>query len=352
MRIYKRGPSYWAQWRGRRFSLQTSDRKAADLEFARIQREAADPAYRPANAATLREALEAFVANRIQRRRAEGTVRQYGVHASHICRILGAETPLPAIEATQIDRYLETRDDEGASTQTQWKELCTLRGALRIARRRKQYPHALDVVMPEDFEGATSKPGTRALPLPDVARLVASLPDERAAVVAFIVAVGADWASVEAAQPGDVDVGLGTALVRGTKTATRWRTVPILRPFRALAKLAAEGLPFEPWQNVRRDLAVACRRAGVERVTPRDLRRSHGTILRALGVEPSLIAPMLGHADSRMVERIYGRLTPDALAALMRARTGTRKVRGARHAKADRRKPARKKPVRRSRFAD
>jgi integrase len=178
-----------------------------------------------------------------------------------------------------------------------------------------------------DFDGAASKPGTRHLSLPDVARLVAALPRERAAVVAFLVAFGADWSSVLVAAPGDIDLEAGTALIRGTKTETRWRRLPILAPFRKLAKLAAAGLPFKPWGNVRRDLAVACRRLGLERVTPRDLRRSHGQALRALGVEPQLIAPMLGHVDSRMVERVYGRITPEALGSLMRARTGTPTVR-------------------------
>jgi integrase len=54
-----------------------------------------------------------------------------------------------------------------------------------------------------------------------------------------------------------------------------------------------------------RDIAAACRRAGVPRVTPRDLRRSHGKALAAAGVAPHLIGRMLRHTDSRMAERTY-----------------------------------------------
>ena len=78
-----------------------------------------------------------------------------------------------------------------------------------------------------------------------------------------------------------------------------------------------------------RDIRAACRRASIPEVTPRDLRRSHAKILRALGVEPHLIAGMLGHADSRMVERVYGRLAPAELGALVlgQVKRGTPEVR-------------------------
>lgn len=39
----------------------------------------------------------------------------------------------------------------------------------------------------------------------------------------------------------------------------------------------------------------------------RDLRRSHGKALAALGVAPHLIGGMLRHTDSRMAERVYAK---------------------------------------------
>jgi integrase len=174
--------------------------------------------------------------------------------------------------------------------------------------------------MPHNFK-IEYTPGTTALNLVEVGRLLAVLPARRAAVCAYIVATGADWKSVALAEKKDVSLRKGTVLVRGSKNRHRWRTIPILGPFRAMATQAVAAIPFAFWGNVRRDLAVACRHAHVTKVTPRDLRRTHGSILRSLGIEPHLIGKMLGHADSRMVERIYGQLPPDALAALMRART-------------------------------
>jgi integrase len=351
VRIYRRGKVYWAQLHGRQFSLKTTDREAAELAFRIAQRQAVDPTYRAPDQTSLAVALERFEAQQTQRGRAAGTVKQYGVHASHLARVLGADAALASIAAPEVDHYLATRHAEGASSQTQWKELCTLRGALKLARRHGSYPHALDTVMPHAFEGASSTPRDGHLTLDQVGKLVATLPPERAAVVAFIAATAADWRSVELARPGDIDLKAGTALVRGSKNEHRWRTVPILPPFKKWATLAAGTLargPFAPWGNVRRDLEVACRAAGVPYATPRDLRRSHAKALRAAGVEPHLIGKMLGHADSRMVERVYGQLAPEALAALMRGRTQT----PVRQRKAKKSPKPRKKAARRKSTAD
>jgi len=114
-------------------------------------------------------------------------------------------------------------------------------------------------------------------------------------------------------------------MVRGTKRATRWRTVPIgSRDQRTLLEYAVQhakgprdGALFLAWQNIRRDLREACKRVGIESCSPNDLRRTCLSWLRASGVAPHLLAPVAGHADSRMVERVYGRLQPSELAALI-----------------------------------
>src|SRR2546425_5097005 len=53
------------------------------------------------------------------------------------------------------------------------------------------------------------------------------------------------------------------------------------------------------------------------RVSSHDLRRTFGTWLRADGVPVSVDAAMLGHADSRMAERVYAKLPPDLLRDLL-----------------------------------
>jgi hypothetical protein len=44
--------------------------------------------------------------------------------------------------------------------------------------------------------------------------------------------------------------------------------------------------------------------------------------LRDAGVETDFIYPVLGHKDSRMVQRIYTKITPEALGEALRARVG------------------------------
>jgi len=320
-RLYKRGRIWWYQFRGERYSTKCTDKKAAELESREIERRVSDPTYQASHGATLADVYPDFIAQQQQRGRARGTLKMYDTHLAHLGRVFGDDATLASLNATRLDGYVNTRHREGAQSPTIHKELTTLRGMLKLARRHGKYPFALDEVMPL-VDGA-SKPGTRHLTAQQVPKLLAQLQPKRAAFVAFIVATAADLSSVEVAEKGDIDLKAGTILVRGTKTNHRWRSVPILKPFAKYAARAAKGLPFEPWGNVRRDLEVACRHAKVPRVTPRDLRRTHGSILRQLGVEPHLIGKMLGHADSRMVEKVYGQLPADALGKLLGARVGT-----------------------------
>lgn len=134
----------------------------------------------------------------------------------------------------------------------------------------------------------------------------------RVATCAYILAFGADWCAVERAERYD----LGTAehcerfvLIRGTKNAKRWAEVPVVHPFQEFAEIAREWLvkhgSFPAWDSSTRDLARACARADLPRITVRDLRRSHGKALRALGVDSDTIGDMLRHTDSRMAKKVY-----------------------------------------------
>ncbi len=142
--------------------------------------------------------------------------------------------------------------------------------------------------------------------------------DDRAGRVAtccYILAFAADWCAVERAERFDLGSSEHCnllALIRGTKNAQRWAEVPVVHPFQPFAEVARAWLvkhgSFPSWGKQRtRDLALACKRAGLPRITPRDLRRTHGKSLAALGVAPHLIGGMLRHSDSRMAERVSAR---------------------------------------------
>ena len=64
------------------------------------------------------------------------------------------------------------------------------------------------------------------------------------------------------------------------------------------------GTPMNP-SNVRRDLALLTERAGLGRWHPNELRNSAASLLSAAGVPMEEVMDLLGHTDTRMLERVY-----------------------------------------------
>lgn len=363
-RLYLRGRVWWG-WlydlAGKRRDFSTRQRnKATAREVAReYERRAADPNYARADA-TLTGALQLLLKDREEGTLATpptcatATLEMYQVKAGTLTRLLETDAlgnyvplPLASLSATVVDDYIARRRKEWAlppraaklnergevleparpgrhiRDATIHKEMVTLSGALRLALRRGLWTGNLDAVMPQAFS-PEYKPRERRLSVPELEALLGELTPDRAARVAFIVSTSAEWIATERALDQDISIDLGMVLVRGSKNSNRFRTVPIVSADQhSLLEHAvrhargAEGRLFNPWGNARRDLAQACERAGIPTCSPNDLRRTCASWLRAAGVRPSDIAPVMGHADSRMVEKVYGRLTPSELGEVL-----------------------------------
>jgi integrase len=212
--------------------------------------------------------------------------------------------------------------------------------------------------MPEGFSAAY-QPRRRFLPGHEAQLLLAQLTPDRAARVAFILATGARWSESERAMRADIDWRRSVVQLRGTKTVAALRAVPIVgASFDLLQHVErfAEGTSgklFRSWGSCRRDLSEACKRAtrdlvnahiesrgkrinemseadmhslgdelAIAPVSPNDLRRTYATWLRQHGTEPHLIAVALGHTDSRMAERVYGRMPVEFLGRQLAQRLG------------------------------
>jgi len=332
-RLYKRGSIWWCAYydpgkRRRLASTRCTDRRAAERAAARLEREAADPRHAAAHATTLQHALERLVTDRIARGRADGTVSMYRSKGGHLRRLLGADLSLAELDARAVDDYVAARLEEHAARTTIGKELTTLRAALKLAKRRGELVIDVEAVMPVGWTTGYKPRATVLCRARDLQRLVDELLPDRAAHVAFIVATGARWSESLRATRSDVDLAAGFVRLRGTKTASAAATVPIVGWMRPLLEMVLEvvggkaGRLFRPWTNVGRELPAACAAIGIEPLTPNDLRRTTATWLRAQGVEPSALAAMLRHTDSRMIERVYGRIAPDALGNVLRDRLG------------------------------
>lgn len=322
--LFLRGRVWWCYVRpvdgkGRRKPKTTHcrDYKAAVDVWRDLERRSARPADHLADSTPLHLALKARRDERRAVGRAEGTLSMMEVKGRQLLRVLGRETPLSRIDAQAVDGYIATRVKEHTARTTIAKELSTLRGALKLAKRHGKYHRAIADVMPIDFSPAY-KPRERALSEKEIRRLLAALSPKRAGLVAFLLATGATYPSeVVKLSKGDIDKKRWVVHLRGTKRSTRDRKVPIVDFARPWLTLALPFVPFEPWSNVRRDMHVACDAAKIARCSPNDLRRSVATLMRARGVEPSLLGAFLGHGDSRMAERVYGRLSPEQLAHLL-----------------------------------
>lgn len=313
--LFKRGGSpFWQCWiRGQRRSTKCRDREAARLVKAKLERAAADPAYLAAHQATVGGAVMDFLEHYKTRDRSEHTAKMYRVKCGHLTRLLGENLKLAELGATRVDQFITDRLAEGASRMTIGKELTALRQVLRVAQRYDAFPFEIGKVMPIGF-ATNYEPKTRALTWDEFLRLVpevARFSPEHAAMVVFFVAVAARKSEAERAEGSDIDWDSWTVRVRGTKTRRAADDVPIAEPFRPLFEALVprtSGRLFSVWTNMTRDLAAACKRAGMPRVTANDLRRSNATLLRLGGASVDIVARMLRHADSRMVERVYGRL--------------------------------------------
>jgi integrase len=336
MEIYKRGDTWHCSYFGTngervRRSTRCTDRKAAEARARQWERDAADPESAARRDATLDDALKLLLRQREEQaragRRSTDTAVFYRKKSGHLVRVFETEVagsrkafPLVRLTPREVDRYVSQRRAEGASESTIHKELVTLRAALKLARRAGIWVGDPAALIPVAF-APDYKPRTRFLTRDELARLLAEVSPDRAARVAFMVATSSEWSATTRARHADVATDLTSVRIRGTKRSMRDRVVPIATKAQqellkyALAHAAGEeGLLFVPWNNnVVRDLHAACRRAGIPPCSPNDLRRTFATWLRAAGAPTDLIAPVMGHADTRMVERVYGRLSPSDL---------------------------------------
>jgi integrase len=321
-RVYLRKDTWWCYWRGERWSTGETD----EAKARRVIHEHYDPRHSAARAVTIEDAIKLLYEALDRRGRAEATRKQARQKLGHFARLWKGK-PLAEIDHVALGAYIDKRLSEYVDQARTKKvkrltvshELGYLRQAWKLARAQGWTPRAWDEVQPERFD-RNYVPRTRWLTPTEVAMVIAALPEEQAAWVAWLVATGSDLGDVARAQKGDVDWKRQVVRVRGTKNVFRDRYVPILPTTKKLLELASDnGPPFEPWLKIQQALRRIAVNLGIDHFSPKDLRRTHGQWLRHAGVAPHLIGRVLGHADSVMADRVYGQGDTDEIAALVRA---------------------------------
>jgi integrase len=305
----------------------------------------------------------------------QSTLTAMEIRAGHLVAILGDNTLAERLTRVDVDRYIDARREGGISEHTIAKELCVLRSAMKAAKERGLYRGDVSSVVPEKWKRGY-KARERWLPPDELDDLLSALLGDRAAQVAFMIAVAAEKVAADNALASDItrdrQGNIVEVRVRGQKNEYRDRPVAVTQPWQytlleyalqraggaAYARrLAAEHTGpgpapqwpylFAPWASGSyvRDLHTACRQVGCIRsgcaaqrkarakswtkspctnpkrcesmaiapVSANDLRRTFAQWMRRVGVPAELVFPLMGHIDSTQVERVYGVLDPDAL---------------------------------------
>ena len=310
-------------------STGCTDLSAARLAHRRLEQQALAEANATENQAAphaLGQALADFIADRERKGRAEGTVEMYTTKAGHLIRLLGKNTDINLLNLEDTETYVDARQTEGAGQGTIHKELVTYYGTIRLAIKKGLCHLRLEDVKLDGFS-AKYKPRDRRLTVKELQALEAQFATqpERARHVRFLVLTGASWGESVRCERRDVDLDNGYLYLPGTKRETRKRRLPIslLPGLAELLSVIVDELPsdqqrlFSAWDNVRRALRSACKRAKIDAVSPNDLRRTFGSWLKNRGLDSAVIARLMGHSSTRMVDLVYGKLDDDTLADAM-----------------------------------
>lgn len=249
------------------------------------------------------------------------TASFYSVKLSHAVILLGR---LRRLGGRDVRGYVSTRREAGVSDATVAKELRSLRTALRYGVELEIWRGGSPDVARVRGLRDVAKSRETWLTEAQARELVAVLDPPRVAFVAFALATGAELSALRRARRRDLDLRTWEVHLRGTKRETRDRVVPVVLPVcRDLLRLVVANTPagdgdgalLRPWGNVRRDLAVACTRAGVPAVTPTDLRRTFATWHVLHGASLETLAPMMGHSSTAMLRRHYAKARATELRA-------------------------------------
>ncbi len=328
---------YWTDVRGkhRRQSLRTKDQQVARARLRQLELVSTDPATHGKH--TLDEAV-ANLLDAVEAGNANGTYRSYKQKARHLQRVLG--NPLLA-DLTKNDglAYVRQRKLERASDSTIHKELVVLRRALSEAKERDLWRGEPRSIVP--VVKVVYHPRERWLTPEQVELLLAEVPVHRRLWVAIAALAGGSLSEVERLVVEHVDLAAKRLRIPGKKRATRFRLVPLHPTLLAMLREAIKGRALsEPivqrWPNVRRDLHAAVDRVNASlearrgkrkpsplpKVSPNDLRRTFASWLKQAGEDSLVVAHLMGHSSTRMVELVYGKLSDetyrDAVAAMPR----------------------------------
>lgn len=297
----------------KRVSTGTKDRREAEIFLSQFIAGSQEPAL---DAVTVSEILAGYEAEKKEKVRSKSALK-YG--AAPLRAHLGNLRP-EQITPKVIENFANSR---GKSAGTVLREVGILRAALAWAKSHNLI--ARPPLIPNPVP--TPPPRNRWLTKAEARDLLAACQEPH---VKLFITLGlmtaaragaileAKWSQVDM-KAKTIDYGPG----HGNKS----RAVVALNPEVISALKAAQRLSCseyvvefrgKPLKTIKTGFAAACRRAGIEGVTPHILRHSAATWAAIDGRPLSEIARMLGDSEAT-VERVYAKWSPDYLRATVGA---------------------------------
>lgn len=346
---YRRGDTWWGRTKGadgtvRRVSLKTRDKPTADrmqrmLDTLADQHRWAMLAAIADGSLPMREAFEAYNRNTIPALEAEivqGTrsvdlrpfVAQWAAHMTNkrkpkaetaskyrtqVSRLITGERPFLAKDFTRQRLSAFLGSLEGV-TQPNRYHAALSRFAGFLVEKGVLASNPLDTVE----RASESDPRVYELDHGEVARLLDALPEQDRPWHALMVATGAEWCAIRDAKVRDFDPDALTFRARGTKTKHRDRVV-MVRKGQAVGILrghyrrlnALPDAPLFPRLGGHRSALERFQRVvaalGFKKMRIHDWRHVFAVQAVRDGLPYHIIAHQLGHSNTVMLQRVYGR---------------------------------------------
>ncbi len=328
-RLYRRGRTWWGDYRTAsnirvRESLKTADREVARTRLRDAELGNGSSGAEAETAVTVK-ALGVAIDEMIATKR-DITGSSYRHHSVGLLSTLGPDRDINSITREDVYAFVTARLKEGVVRHTVQKELVVLRQALKEARTRGSYTGSMDVVPAFKSE---YEPKRRWLTPDEFARLLAAVHPYRRTWLMIQVYTGAELSAMRRLTWAHVNMATGSIAVPGTKNSARYRAaVPMHPQLKAhLKKLSPDEPLLLPWPQVHSDLRKACAAAAIKpAATTHDLRRTFGSWLVQAGVDILHVARLMGNSPA-MVARVYGQTTDEAYAAAIKRLPGLSQIR-------------------------
>lgn len=302
---------YYAVWseggQTKRAALQTADLEQAKRSLVDFERQQAAPV-----GSTVGQYVEAYLDYKASRIRDIVRLRGAWANAKPTFGHLRPDQITPEL----CEKYANDRRTVGRSDGTILKEINVIRQGLnwnKVTSARFEAPAApppRDRWLTKD-EAKRLVDGAMQPHVKLYIRLALLTGARRGALLALT------WDRVHLNRnPGVIDL-----TVVGEQNRKKRATVPIGDQLRAELEKAKEAAqtPYvieyagERVQNIKKGFAAAAKRAGLDDVTPHDLRHTAAVWMAEDGVSMDEIAQYLGHSSSRVTFQVYARFSPTYL---------------------------------------